>query len=843
MHSFELVALRSSRERLYVGIALAAALLSCWPAWGQDPTPQPRLLGPFAGGARSYLSVRPGTLEFGIVNPGSEDLNSRVVSFYAEEPERQYGREVWVPARSTLHSWFRIRGPHKSPATGSIEVQSFVYEKSGQTEHLLKSPQQQPFHSNLLPFANKDGMTTLMVDSDIEDGSGTEDSKEELARTDELRELLRVFRHTCSLSSRINSIRQRFLPPIPEALDGIDEFVLASDRLALDINGQRALREWVEQGGHLLIPVDHVSQTTISSLLGDVLDFQIVDRVSVTEVLLTTVSSRAYVMEKEPRQFEQPVDFVRVLAPGQEIYYAMDGWPAASCAKVGKGKVIFTMLGASAWMLPRTRTDPPSKYHDFPALPVATIAFQFVGDQLLVRKSSRPVLGDEAMRAFVIDQISYQVIDRQWVLLVFGSLFLGLTAGVVLLKRKTLLEHLGWIGPCLALIASLAFILMGTKSRGAVPPTVAMLQLVDAVPGADTAPAAGSIGIYEPGMNEITPGATRGGEFDLDLGGLEKRIVTRMQDDIDRWHFQKLDLPSGVRAGHFQYAVPTEQPMDVSIGFGTTGLEGRIAAGPFQNLEDALLLTPGRHVLPVTLGAGSTMLVGQELGLQSGQFISTGLLSDRQRLHQAIYQEVFTAPLPGHLAECSTLFVWADPLNMHFAFGEKPRFVGASLLSIPVRLEAPAPDSQITVPAGFVDCRKVGVDGKFQPPETSFRFPMKIQLRFQLPDNVLPFAVEGGRLAIKLRARARTVELSVSSNGQEKLLRRLESPFGLEEIELGDSASLPFDEQGRLMLTVDIGNVEGGAARDLWNLDWVGLDVRGRARTPARHPMAAPQLK
>src|SRR5262249_51971148 len=152
-------------------------------------------------------------------------------------------------------------------------------------------------------------------------------------------------RNGCDQSSKVNSIKQQFLPPIPEAFDGIDQFVLASDRLARDRDGQLALRAWIERGGHLWVPVDHVAQATISTLLGDVLDFQIVDRVSLSEVALTADSSLAYAPEKEVRHFEQPVDFVQVLAPGQDIFYTLDGWPAACGAKVGKGQVIFTMLG------------------------------------------------------------------------------------------------------------------------------------------------------------------------------------------------------------------------------------------------------------------------------------------------------------------------------------------------------------------------------------------------------------------------------------------------------------------------------------------------------------------
>jgi hypothetical protein len=142
-----------------------------------------------------------------------------------------------------------------------------------------------------------------------------------------------------------------------------------------------------------------------------------------------------------------------------------------------------------------------------------------------------------------------------------------------------------------------------------------------------------------------------------------------------------------------------------------------------------------------------------------------------------------------------------------------------------------------------VDCRKIGFDGQVLAPATEYRFGLKFQLRFQLPANVLPFALEGGRLMLKMRARAHTVDLSLLAGGKEKPLKHLVSPFGLEVIEIGDKALLPFDDRGQLTMNVDVSNVQGEAARDLWNLDWIGLDVRGRAKTREGDPVAAPQPK
>src|SRR5207248_9327484 len=135
-------------------------------------------------------------------------------------------------------------------------------------------------------------------------------------------------------------------------------------------------------------------------------------------------------------------------------------------------------------MRPRTPRDPPPAYRDFPRLPVPLGAFEFLADELHPRPE-RPPLTTDDLRAYVTEQISYSVVGRDTVLLVFGLFFLVLTVAAVALGRKRSLEHLGWLGPALALGAAVVFAGLGGWSRGAVPPTLAVAQVVDAVPGLD----------------------------------------------------------------------------------------------------------------------------------------------------------------------------------------------------------------------------------------------------------------------------------------------------------------------------------------------------------------------
>src|SRR5206468_3796741 len=132
-------------------------------------------------------------------------------------------------------------------------------------------------------------------------------------------------------------------------------------------------------------------------------------------------------------------------------------------------------------------------------------------------------------------------------LFVFGFFLLLLTGATLGLGRRAWLEHLGWLGPAIALGAAGVFVGLGELSRSAVPPTVAFAQFVHAVPGVDEVQASGLLAVYQPSLATAPVGAEQGGDFELDFAGLEGRDLRRVQADVDCWHWENLELPAGVR--------------------------------------------------------------------------------------------------------------------------------------------------------------------------------------------------------------------------------------------------------------------------------------------------------
>src|SRR5262249_32198977 len=149
----------------------------------------------------------------------------------------------------------------------------------------------------------------------------------------DLFDLARAFRQTSRLSDLAPAAEIRALPPHPQAFDGIDHVLLASGRLADNPAGMRALRHWLGQGGRVWAMLDQVEPDALAPLLGDVLDFQVVDRVSLTK----------FAVPPDPpgKPHDRAVEFVRVLLPAQEqVPYAIDGWPVWFTRRVGRGKVV-----------------------------------------------------------------------------------------------------------------------------------------------------------------------------------------------------------------------------------------------------------------------------------------------------------------------------------------------------------------------------------------------------------------------------------------------------------------------------------------------------------------------
>src|SRR5262249_9463527 len=146
---------------------LFVGLLLCETATAQPmQTPSPSLRSVRPGGVRSYVTQSPGTMLFGVYNPTASDVEARGLTSYATASDRQYGRDVWVPAHAALWSWFTISAPPPVTTRVSIELNSLLYERVAGREVHVASRDEGLFHNDLVQLVRDEKGTAVFLDAD-----------------------------------------------------------------------------------------------------------------------------------------------------------------------------------------------------------------------------------------------------------------------------------------------------------------------------------------------------------------------------------------------------------------------------------------------------------------------------------------------------------------------------------------------------------------------------------------------------------------------------------------------------------------------------------------------------
>jgi hypothetical protein len=812
------------------------ALLACPTAAAQAPETL-RAAGVMPGGVRHSATESWGSFDILLTNLTDTDRQARVFVSYAARPDVQYGRDLWVPAHATLATWMLVGPAAAEPSAMGRTVLVRLYDHSDGYDRPLRPGDEQPRARGVL-YRPRELSTTILVDDDGPEETVFGRLPQPDSPAEEAVRLVRTARLAADLSAAVTVIHPGSLPPTPEAFNGIDHFVIASEKIADDPAGMRALRQWLERGGTVWVMLDLVDPQVVAPLLGEALDFQVADRVTLNTVTLETPSSGQNAPERTARQqHERPVNLAQVVLPrGERLRHTADGWPAWFTRQVGRGKVVYTTVGPRGWFRPRGRFDPSSPYDNNPSLPIPTKPLEVMASELRPPPPDAKPFDVEAFRPMLTEEIGYTVVSRTTVGLVFAAL---LAATLVLrtgLRRARQREVLGWIGPAAALLAAGAFLALGEASRRSAPPTVAVAQVVDAVPGTAEAPVHGLLAVYRPDPGPVDVGAPRGGLFELDLTGVEGQTRRFVLTDTDSWYRESLALPAGVRTAPFHYTAPTTGPLSAVGRFGPEGLEGRVAAGGFRDVTDALLGTPGGRNLEVRLGPDGTFRTGSADVLPAGHFLAGAVLSDRQQRREALYREFLKRPAAGVGRGGSVLLAWAEPIDMHFALLPGARTVGGALLAIPLRLERPPPGTRVTVPGPLVPYQRIWEAGPTKPTLESDQ-PANMHLRFQLPAAVLPLRVERARLLARIDAPGRRVTVAGRAGDEVVELYQVESPLDPIHVEITEERLLRPDGEGGLHLNValsapprDEGSRPGArGAGEKWTIEYLELEVTGRA--------------
>lgn len=798
---------------------------------GQSVGSDLSLTGLLPAGPRTSVTDSWGTLRIELTNRSTSNRDVRVVVFYPDQPNVQYGRDLWLPPQSITTSWLTVgKAPANDPSMQSRELKFQLYDRTDGTPHVVLPNEDDRLRSRVVPYRKREATTSVLTDSIAIDVADPEPFEQSESNDLPIVQFVRVFRQSLGLSESVALIQDRFLPSAVESFDGIDHFVLAGNRIQNDPVFQRTLRNWIQRGGICWVMLDRVDLASVVPLLGDDCRFSIIDRTSLSTVRLSRHGDDA--ARAEAREFERPVSLARVRLGGSEtVTYTVDGWPAAFNQTVGHGKIVFTTLDGRAWYRPRLASEKRSSFEHYPDLPVANEALdRLAGDLVPQDKMESFTLAD--LNSLNSAEIGYSVVGQSSAAMIF-VLYLAIIACLGFGVRQTRRpELIGGIAPAIAIGFAGLFAALGFQSRHATPATVAMAAIIDVQPGTRSGSLSGVVATYRPdsGMYSLTLPA--GGLHMPDASGLEGQVRKLIQVDSDSRVWDQLSLPVGVRMGPYRSPIETGK-VNADARFGPNGLTGRISLERFPTLTDGVLLANESYAYGVSLSGNGDFTARPDDRLKPGQYVTGTVVTDRQKRRQDLLRR-YLNPFPKHLAGRPHLLAWTDSPGQTISVSADERAVGNVLLIIPLSTLRPAPGSSVVVPQGFIG---IGTEGHGRLTlESSMAGEQTV--RFRLPSSLMPLDVERATLSLTIRAPGRTVALSGIANGKPVLLHEVVNPSNPIRLEITNRELLQPDSDGTIRFRIKIGDRPTASVdfRDPdqyvgWNISSLGLDVTGRTRS------------
>ena len=197
-------------RRLLVGVALSFSVVAGASAQtGSEPL---RLEGLVPSGGRSTVTEGWSTLRFTIENRGPSARDARVVVFFPDRRDVQFGRDVWVPARSRITSWLPI-GPAPHHASELRRDFSYMFfDRTGGVLRPLSPTEPELIPSRPVPYGKREPTTAILVEA----VAGEPDDPDPLASPNSPAAqsvvLARTFRHARGLSEKVSLILDRTTP-------------------------------------------------------------------------------------------------------------------------------------------------------------------------------------------------------------------------------------------------------------------------------------------------------------------------------------------------------------------------------------------------------------------------------------------------------------------------------------------------------------------------------------------------------------------------------------------------------------------------------------------------------
>jgi len=817
-----------------------------------DLQPRAFSLGEPAG----FYQFRPG--RWGVIaaeiwNPSKRPVRILAATTFEDDQTTQYGREFWVPAEAKRKVSYPVRIPENiGKETRRLKLLSRIYDRTDGKNTLLRRKRDHMWHESALRIGKPSIITGYYPDYVQGDYSHDLMGKEFYAlldpALDPVLETIKVTRRYMNIKnwSEVPTLDENDDLSWPLALEAMDQLVLGGNRLATEPEAREAIRGWVNQGGRLWIMLDKTDLKTVKLLLGDAFPAYLVDEVSLSQYqiipqLVGTSSA------PELREVDVPVKLSRLVTEGVDVSHTVNGWPAAFWLKYGNGEILFTALELRAWSRPRRELI--IRPRGIPGQVLDTSSLQELADRFYEPQQEK-TWGEDDFQQYLGEQIGYQIVGKQLIIAILGAFSGVLLLAGFWLARTHRLERMLWVGPLAATCTAVILAGLGRMSRESVAPTVAVVQWVTPANQSQFVPVTGMAAIYSQEKSQDLIGVDQGGLLWPERGTADTTTSWLIWTDHGRAQWEKLTLPEGIRQATFQQFIPVKDPLGAGASLTSQGLEGELQVAPFEQISDAILVTPDGDRYKVRIN-GDQFTSGPQDRLKKDEFFSDGLIvGDEQRHRQQVFKRLLD---PGegrksHAFPQPTILGWSKPVAVGLTFPEKHERLGGALLALPLTLRGTPEGEDFFLPSWLCPVQTVvGKDGsraselydnkKKQWGGKNFN-QRRVWLRVQLPPEVLPADLAEAVLTMDVEFHEFDLQF-LSIDGEEVAVSQsLTSPVGAQTVSIKQSEMLQLDDDGGWLVVLQAvagkNQTEKGKQDKsyTWQIKDLSVQLRGQRRAP-----------
>ncbi|MEZ5944293.1 MAG: hypothetical protein R3C18_23120 [Planctomycetaceae bacterium] len=748
-----------------------------------DRAPAPD--SPFALPADKWVELR-----FELSNPTENDEEVLLTTYFSDVPSQQFGRRLWIPAKSTRLGWILAKSPGlNSNQTTPLDLQTLVLREVDGVEQAAATDQGRRQFEHYNRFSASAPNRLLLC-------RANDDACIDMMHAMKIRG-----------SDQFHILTSGEFPHSLQAYDGFSYVVLTDRRLVRSPESAAVLREWVDAGGSLWIHLERTGPGVLDYLLTSGDSLSVVERLDQTQFSITSIGAKGE-SGRHQVSLETPMGILRTIPQGGEVLSDVDGWPAVIEFNQGRGRILVTTVALEVLFHKPTIRERSTQLKPRTTSFGESVNLHFF-DVATEDEKSTPNWSDLS-RSYVGERIPGKGLIAA-ILCGFCALLIG--SGVWALRHHQFLKVSLW-ATSLALVLAVGVSLLGMQYRRGIPPTRGAAQFVEvdeegnvSIEGAETVLAdrsqAQAVDIRESGNLE----------FADELMGAAKRIVLT-DEGTKRW--ENVSWTVGTLTSDYRFHQVTA-PSAATLVPGDGGFTGQILGAVPEQATEGLLVFPGGGKCYVSINRAGE-LQGQDGDvLRPGEYFKSSLLSDRQRTQSSIY-EAYLANDDG-VPDHPRLYFWDAPVALNTDEFPVDRNIGDALFSFPVAFRSPQQGTRVRLISPYVEYRAVGhpVWGQSTVFKNGKREWIESQsaesysyLQCSIPKEFGSLDVQELTVAIDARIPNREVRLSAGTDSSNlKELAVWESPIGRKTVTISDKQLLSNDPEQIVYLLLHVGQLSG----------------------------------